>query len=47
MKKEKLPYIKCKSCGYVFLYPRDFCAKCNSSSIIFSCGLTYYLDHDL
>jgi len=33
MNNEKLPYIKCKSCGNVFFYPRDYCPKCNSKNL--------------
>jgi uncharacterized OB-fold protein len=33
MEKESLPYIKCKSCGHVFFYPRDFCPRCNSRDL--------------
>ncbi|BDC18830.1 zinc ribbon domain-containing protein [Acidianus sp. HS-5] len=33
MNDGKLPYIKCKSCGYVFFYPRDYCPKCDSKDL--------------
>jgi uncharacterized OB-fold protein len=33
MNNDKLPYIKCKSCGYTFFYPRDYCPKCNSKDL--------------
>ncbi|MDT7861654.1 MAG: zinc ribbon domain-containing protein [Saccharolobus sp.] len=31
--KEKLPYIKCTNCGYVFYYPRAICPKCLSKKL--------------
>ncbi|TRM79804.1 hypothetical protein DJ522_09295, partial [Sulfolobus sp. F3] len=31
--KEKLPYIKCNNCGYVFYYPRAICPKCLSDRL--------------
>ncbi len=30
---EKLPYIRCNKCGYVFFYPRDYCPKCGSKDL--------------
>lgn len=32
--KEKLPYIKCTNCGYVFYYPRAICPKCLSKKLL-------------
>ncbi len=31
--KEKLPYMKCNNCGYVFYYPRAICPKCSSDRL--------------
>ncbi len=31
--REKLPYIRCNNCSYIFYYPRDYCPKCGSRKL--------------